>query len=129
MLETVPPKVSGVNFVGEMLKVWLLTVGLKTVTTKDVDEMVGTRPKLAETANSHVVPPDATERSSRPAPCAVGPMSCVPVLESLITRVLRFTSADFTCAGDQFGLRPSSTAAEPAMCGVAIEVPLKNAHE
>ena len=49
MLETVPPKVLGVNFVVEMLKVWLLTVGLKTVTTKDVGEMAGTRPKLAET--------------------------------------------------------------------------------
>src|SRR5712691_11542269 len=128
MLETVPPKVSGVNFVGEMLKVWLLTVGLKTVTTKDVGEMVGIRPKLAETGLSHVVPPAATERFSRPAPCAVGPISCRPVLASLITRSARLTSSDLTCAGDQAVLRSSSTAAEPAICGVDMEVPLKKAH-
>src|SRR6266446_7985287 len=129
MLSTVPPKVSGVNFVVETLKVWLLTVGLKTVTTKEVGELVCTFPKLAETGSSHVVPFAATERFSRPAPCAVGPMSWMPVLESLTTRSARLTSSDLIRAGDQVEVeRSSSTAAEPAMCGVDMEVPLKKAH-
>ena len=32
-------------------------------------------------------------------------------------------SADFTCAGVQFGWRSSSSAAAPATCGVAMLVP------
>src|SRR6266542_2704363 len=86
-----------------------------------------TRPKLAETGFIHVVESAATERFSRPAPCAVGPTSCVPVIASLITRSARFTSADLICAGDQSGFSCRSTAAEPAMCGVDMEVPLKKA--
>src|SRR6266540_587376 len=39
----------------------------------------------------------------------------------------RFTSADLISAGDQSGRRFRSTAAEPAMCGVDIEVPWKKA--
>src|SRR5437870_13404285 len=128
MLGTVPPKVSGVNFVVETLNVWLLPVGLYTVTVSEVGWPTATLPKLAETGSSHVVASAATERFSRPAPWAVGPMSCVPVNESLITKSARLTSADLTCAGDHDGLRPRSTAAEPAMCGVDIDVPLKKAH-
>src|SRR5262249_62135288 len=87
-----------------------------------------TRPKLAEAGSIHVVASAATDRFSRPAPCAVGPTSCNPVTASLITRSARLTSADLICAGDQSGCSCSSTAAEPAMCGVDMEVPLMNAH-
>src|SRR5436853_1459966 len=128
MLGTVPPKVSGVNFVVETLNVWSLPVGLYSVMVNEVGWPTATFPKLAETGSSHVVASAATERFSRPAPWAVGPMSCVPVNESLITKSARLTSADLTCAGDHDGLRPRSTAAEPAMCGVDIDVPLKKAH-
>src|SRR5206468_1101931 len=105
-----------------------LPVGLDSVMFNDVGWPTVTFPKLAETGSSHVVPSAATERFSRPAPCAVGPMSCKPVLASLITKSARLTSADLTCAGDQDGLRFKSTAADPAMCGVDIDVPLKKAH-
>src|SRR6266699_4047469 len=128
MLGTVPPKVSGVNFVVETLNVWSLPVGLCSVMVNEGGWPTATFPKLAETGSSHVVASAATERFSRPAPWAVGPMSCVPVNESLITKSARLTSADLTCAGDHDGLRPRSTAAEPAMCGVDIDVPLKKAH-
>src|SRR3989454_3659105 len=128
MLGTVPPNVSGVNFVVETLNVWSLPVGLYSVMVNEVGWPTATFPKLAETGSSHVVASAATERFSRPAPWAVGPMSCVPVNESLITKSARLTSADLTCAGDHDGLRPRSTAAEPAMCGVDIDVPLKKAH-
>src|SRR5204862_6731965 len=93
----------------------------------DVGWPTVTLPKLAETGSIHVVASAATERFSRPAPCAVGPTSCKPVAASLITKSAWLTSADLICAGDQDGLRFSSTAADPAMCGVDIEVPLKKA--
>src|SRR3989454_8742354 len=128
MLGTVPPNVSGVNFVVETLNVWSLPVGLYSVMVNEVGWPTATLPKLAEKGSSHVVASAATERFSRPAPWAVGPMSCVPVNESLITKSVRLTSADLTCAGDQAGWRFRSTAAEPAMCGVDIDVPLKKAH-
>src|SRR5215471_13848444 len=86
-----------------------------------------TLPKLAEAGSIHVVPAAATPRFSRPVPCAVGPTSCEPVIESLITKSARFTSADLICAGDQVGCNSLSTAAEPAMCGVDIDVPWKKA--
>src|SRR5437667_12813649 len=101
MLGTVPPKVSGVNFVVETLHVWSLPGGLYSVMVNGVGWPTATLPKLAETGSSHVVPSAATERFSRPAPCAVGPMSCRPVLASLITKSARLTRADLTCAGDQ----------------------------
>src|SRR4029453_17556455 len=103
MLATVPPKVSGVNLVTEMLKVWSVPVGLNNVSVSEVGRPVGTRPKLAEAGSIHVVASAATERFSRPAPCAVGPTSCRPVWASLITRSARLTSADLICAGDQEG--------------------------
>src|SRR5262249_29973800 len=86
-----------------------------------------TLPKLAETGSIHVVASAATERFSRPAPCAVGPMSCVPVIASLTTKSARLTRADLTCGGGQSGCRPKITAADPAICGVDIEVPWKKA--
>src|SRR5438128_2705519 len=128
MLDTVSPKVSGVNFDLLTVKFCVFPVGLKTITTTDLGELAGTFPKLAETGSSHVVPSAATERFSRPPPCAVGPMSCRPVLASLTTRSARLTRADLIRAGDQSLLeRSSSTAADPAMCGVDMDVPLKKA--
>ena len=85
-------------------------------------------PKLADTGSIHVVASAATDRFSRPAPCTVGPMSCKPVAASLTTKSARLTSADLTCAGDQDGWSCNNTAADPAICGVAIDVPVKNAH-
>src|SRR6266487_124879 len=129
MLGTVPPNVSGVNIVLETLNVSSVPVGLDSVIVTDVGWPTVTRPKLAETGSIQVVASAATERFSRPAPCAVGPMSCKPVAASLTTKSARFTSADLICAGDQDGRRFNSTAAEPAMCGVDIEVPLRKAHD
>src|SRR5439155_8466497 len=128
MLETVPPNVSGVNFVVETLNVSLLPVGLDSVIVSEVGLPTVTLPKLAETGSIHVVASAATERFSRPAPCAVGPMSCKPVAASLTTKSAWLTSADLICAGDRDGLSCNSTAADPAICGVDIDVPVKNAH-
>src|SRR6478672_1821746 len=128
MLGTVPPNVSGVNFVTEMLNVSAVPVGLDNVIVTDVGWPRATRPKLAEAGSIHVVESADTERFSRPPPWAVGPTSCKPVCASLITgKSARLTSADLTCAGDQFGFICRSTAADPAMCGVDIEVPWKKA--
>src|SRR5439155_1386295 len=121
MLGTVPPNVSGVNFVTETVNVSELPVGLDSVMFNDVGWPTVTFPKLAETGSSHVVPSAATERFSRPAPWAVGPMSCKPVNESLITKSARLTRAHLICGCDQVEWRSRSTAAEPAMCGVHID--------
>src|SRR5439155_21079095 len=75
----------------------------------------------------HVVASAATQRFSRPLPFAVVPMSCKLVAASLTTKSARFTGVDLICAGDQEESRFNSTAAETAMCGVDIEVPLKKA--
>src|SRR6476646_8373029 len=127
MLGTVPPNVSGVNFVTETLNVSAVPVGLDSVIVTDVGWPRVTRPKLAETGSIHVVASAATERFSRPAPCAVGPMSCKPVAASLTTKSARFTSADLICPGVQSLCSCKSTAAEPAICGVDIDVPLRKA--
>src|SRR6266487_866090 len=127
MLGTVPPNVSGVNVVTETVNVSSLPVGLDSVIVTEVGWPTVTLPKLAETGSIHVVASAATDRFSRPVPCAVGPTSCVPVMASLITKSARFTSADLICAGDQSGCRFRSTAADPAICGVDIDVPLKKA--
>src|SRR5215472_2727213 len=96
--------------------------------TNEVGRPTVTRPKLAEAGSIHVVASAATERFSRPAPCAIGPMSCNPVAASFTTKSARLTSADLICAGVQSSCNCKSTAAEPAMCGVDIEVPLRKAH-
>src|SRR6058998_1063025 len=94
---------------------------------REVGLPAGTLPKLAEAGSIHVVAFAATERFSRPLPCALGPTSWVPVIASLITKSARLTSADLICAGDQSGCNAKSTAADPAMCGVDIDVPWKKA--
>src|SRR5882724_5574039 len=101
MLETVPPNVLGVNFVFETVNVSSLPVGLDRVVVNDVGCPIVTFPKLAETGLNQVVPFAATERFSRPAPCAVGPMSWMPVLASFTTRSARLTRDDLIRAGDQ----------------------------
>src|SRR6266700_3996261 len=126
-MSTVPPKVSGVNFVTETVNVSALPVGLDSVIVTEVGWPSVTLPKLAETGSIHVVASAETDKFSRPVPCAVGPSSCVPVMASLTSKSARLTSADLTCAGDQSLCNCSSTAADPAMCGVDIEVPWKNA--
>src|SRR5207249_3309516 len=119
---------SGVNFVTETVNVSELPVGFDSVMLNDVGWPTVTLPKLAETGSIQIVASAATARFSRPAPCAVGPMSCKPVAASLTTKSARFTSADLIYAGDQSGYSCTSTAAEPAICGVDIEVPVRNAH-
>src|SRR5437773_5080007 len=95
--------------------------------TTEVGEPVGTFPKSADTGLNQVVPFAATERFSRPVPCAVGPMSWMPVLASFTTKSARLTRDDLIRAGDQSWRRSRSTAAEPAICGVDMDVPLKKA--
>src|SRR6266542_3607242 len=112
MLGTVPPKVSGVNFVTETLNVSSVPVGFDSVIVTEVGWPTFTRPKLAETGSIQVVASAETERFSRPAPCAVGPTSCVPVKASCTTISARLTSADLTCAGDQSGYSCRSTAVD-----------------
>src|SRR5919197_3074566 len=119
--------VVGVNLDTETVNVSGLPVGLDSVIVTEVGCPRATLPKLAATGSIHVVASAATERFSRPAPCAVGPTSNVPEKASLITKSARLTRADLTCAGDQSLCSCRSTAAEPAMCGVDIEVPWKNA--
>src|SRR6476646_4239993 len=101
MLDTVPPKVLGVNFDSLTVNVCAFPVGLETVTTTEVGEPAGNLPKLAETGLNQVVPFAATERFSRPAPCAVGSTSWMPVWASFTTRSARLTRDDLIRAGDQ----------------------------
>src|SRR5438105_14921332 len=113
MLGTVPPKVSGVNFVTETLNVSSVPLGLDSVIVTDVGWPSVTRPKLAETGSIQLVASAATERFSRPAPCAVGPISCKPVRASLPTNSACVTGADLICAGGHGGLRCNRPAADP----------------
>src|SRR4051794_10790385 len=85
-------------------------------------------PNEADTGVAKIVAEAASVRSSRPAPCAIGPTFEAPELASLTTRSAVLTRADLTIAGVQVGWMSSSTAAEPARCGVAIDVPLRNSH-
>src|SRR5437868_13874820 len=99
MLDTVSPKVSGVNFRLLTVKFCVFPVGLKTVTTTDLGELAGTFHKTAETGLNQVVPLAAWESFSRPAPCGVGATSCRRVLASFTIRSARLTSSDLLCAG------------------------------
>jgi hypothetical protein len=57
----------------------------------------------------------------------MGLMSVAPVELLLTGRFAGFTRADLICAGDHVGWSWLSSAAAPAMCGVAMLVPWKNA--
>ena len=64
----------------------------------------------------------ALVRSTRPAPLMFGSTVALPVSSS--TAVLAVViSAERICVGVQVGCVALSSSAEPAMCGVAIEVP------
>ena len=51
--------------------------------------------------------------------------SFVALFSTPVSAVL--TTAERTCAADHVGCAPRTTAAEPARCGVAIDVPWKKA--
>ena len=67
---------------------------------------------------------------SRPDPITFGSLAIAPVSKVFTTpwsAVL--TTAERICAADQSGCCCRTTAAEPARCGVAIDVPWKNAKQ
>ena len=92
-------------------------------------EPEGTAPKETLTGSNATVALTAESRFSRPAPTMFGSVtSVVPSLAALMTpRSAVLTIADRICQASQSGCAPRTTAAEPARCGAAIEVPLKNA--
>src|SRR5262249_18753302 len=69
----------------------------------------------------------AAARSIRPAPRFMGLVSGAPVELLSTGRFAGFTKADLICAGDHAGWSCLSSAPAPAMCGVAMLVPWKNA--
>src|SRR5918995_2651392 len=92
-------------------------------------EPEGTPPKAMLTGSSDTFARTALCRFSRPAPTMFGLSTMVfPVAESFSTpRTAVFTIAERTSADVQSGCWSITTAAEPATCGVAIDVPWKNA--
>src|SRR6266498_105634 len=91
----------------------------------------GTAPKLTLTGSSETMAPTAVSRFSRPLPMTLTLVSVTSGLNLLYffstpwSAVL--TIAERTSAADQSGCSPRTTAADPARCGVAIDVPWKNA--
>src|SRR5262249_40560032 len=69
----------------------------------------------------------AAPTSASPAPSSSTDAPCVRAVPPQAARAVAI-SADLICHGAQFGCRSTSTAAAPAMCGVAIEVPAKTAN-
>src|SRR5204863_1213157 len=69
----------------------------------------------------------AATRLASPAPSSTTGASCVRAVLPHAGPAVDM-SADFTCEGVQLGCRSSRSAAEPAMWGVAIEVPAKTAN-
>src|SRR6266571_2985852 len=72
---------------------------------------------------------DAAARLIRPLPRSIGFGNGLPVDELLTGLAAHWTRADLTWAGDHVGGSCFSNAAAPATCGVAIEVPWKNAKQ
>ena len=68
-------------------------------------------------------------RSIRPPPRSIGFGSGVLLELDPTGRLAMFSSADFTCSGDQFGCNCLMRAADPATCGVAMLVPWKKAKQ
>src|SRR6266571_5032313 len=85
-------------------------------------EPFGTAPKLTLTGSRATAALTALPRFSRPEPID---RTLVAFLIALASAVLM--TAERTCSADSHGRWPSTTAAEPARCGVAIDVPWKNA--
>src|ERR687897_2340855 len=106
-------------------------------------EPEGTPPKAMLTGSSDTFARTALYRFSSPAPTMFGLSSkmvtppttrlwvrVVPVAEFLRTpRTAVFTIAERTSAAVQPGCCSITTAADPATCGVAIDVPWKNAQQ
>ena len=97
------------------------------------ERLCPTRPGLRRRrcSQDRAMPSHATAscRFSRPAPTTFGLSTMVlPVAESFSTpRTAVFTIAERTSADVQSGCWSITTAADPATCGVAIDVPWKNA--
>src|SRR4051795_5773087 len=89
-------------------------------------EPLGTAPKLRLTGSRAARAFNAESTLSRPAPIRFGSEAVVVAFDFSTPWSAVFTIADRICAADQFGCAPTTTAAEPARCGVAIEVPWKN---
>ena len=81
-------------------------------------------PKLTETGSRKIEAPAARSTLIRPPPRAIGPSPEVPVT----VRSALFTRADLISSGPQLGWSALRSAAEPAVWGVAIEVPWKKAY-
>jgi hypothetical protein len=90
--------VLGANFRAASERVWPAPVVFDTVIGNDAGLLFEelTLPKLAESGSKKIVASAALLRFSRPAPCAVGPTSIVPVFASLMTRSEVLTRADLT---------------------------------
>src|SRR5712691_6353519 len=105
-------------------------VRFMTVTLIDFvwPEPDGTAPKLTLTGSKASDACTAEPRFSRPEPTSFTSVSQhAPLLVFNTFSSAVFTTAERTAQDGQFGCWPSKTAAEPARCGVAIEVPWKNA--
>src|SRR2546428_9970281 len=86
-------------------------------------------PKLTEAGDNVAGVCSADRTLIRPPPRDNGLARAAP-LDGLFTgRSAVFTRADFTCSGVQAGCAANRRAAEPVVCGVAIEVPENNAYD
>src|SRR5262249_42646074 len=91
-------------------------------------EPEGTGPKLTLTGSRASDACTAELRFSRPEPTSTPFVSQhMPLLVLSTFSSAVFTIAERIAQDGQVGCCPSTTAAEPARCGVAIDVPWKNA--
>src|SRR5260370_1425834 len=100
----------------------------QTAVDLDWPEPEGTPPKLTLTGSRVTIVLAAERRFSRPAPIMLTFCSRAVLLNFLSTfwsAVL--TMAERICSALQLGCSQPSTAADPARCGVAMEVPWKKA--
>ena len=101
---------------------------IRTVTARVEPDPEGTAPKLTLTGSSAALAPAADSRLSRPEPdrlTSVAGPSSVAFSRTPASAVL--TTALRTAQAGQDGCCWRMTAAAPARCGVAIDVPWKNA--
>src|SRR5688500_3749084 len=105
------------------------TLRMVTAALRDCPLIEGTAPKLTLTGLSTALALTAASRSSRPAPAMLTFVSFTSVGAAAVgkrfstPRAAVFTIAERTSAADQSGFNPRITAADPARCGVAIDVP------
>src|SRR4029079_691786 len=98
-----------------------------TFTVRDWPLPDGTALKLTLTGSSAIVASTAFWTSKRPAPTTLTSAIATPSRSCTTLRFAVFTIAERISAADQSGCCARTTAAVPARCGVAIDVPLKNA--